>query len=140
MNNPVLPAPLWRRLTAALYDILLLLGVWLGAELIAVPLADFAGLKLSVGFNRAYLFLLSFGFFGWFWTHGGQTLGMRVWRLRVRRSDGSALNWPAAMLRFGCAIPLGISVLWCWTDPARRAWHDRLSGTEIVLLPKSPLP
>ncbi len=137
MSEPVLPAPLWRRLVAALYDIFLLLGLWLGATLIVMLMAHLAGLKPGVGFTRALLFLLSFGFFGWFWTHGGQTLGMRAWRLRVRRTDGSALNWPAAMTRFALSISLGISVLWCWLDSSRRAWHDRLSGTEVVLLPKA---
>lgn len=136
-NSPVLQAPLWRRLAAALYDIFLLLGLWLVAVLIATLLANLAGLKLSPGFTRAMLFLLSFTFFGWFWVHGGQTLGMRAWRLQVRRADGSALNWPTAMRRFVFLILLGISVLWCRLDSLRRAWHDRLSDTEVVLLPKT---
>ena len=130
------PAPLWRRLTAALYDMLLLLSLWMAADLMMLIAGELAGLKLSAGFTRALLFLLSLGFFGWFWTHGGQTLGMRVWRLQLRRINGSRLNWPTAMLRFALFITLGLSVLWCWTNPSRRAWHDRLSETEVLLLPK----
>ena len=29
--------------------------------------------------------------FGWFWTHGGQTLPMKTWRLRVLRQPGRLL-------------------------------------------------
>ncbi len=136
MSGAPLPAPLWRRLAALLYDSLLLLGLWFAAELVLTPLAHRAGVNPGVGFHRAYLFLLTFGFFGWFWTHGGQTLGLRAWRLQLRRSDGSGLDWPSAMRRFVLMIPLGVSLLWCWADPLRRAWHDRLSGTRMVLLPK----
>ena len=137
MTEITLPAPLWRRLTATLYDFFLLLALWFAADLLTLLAANLAELKPGVGFTRALLFLLSFGFFGWFWTHGGQTLGMRVWRLKLRRSDGAPLNWPTAMRRFAVLIPLGLSVLWCWAHPSRHAWHDRLSETEVVLLPKS---
>lgn len=136
----ILPAPLWRRLSAALYDVLLLLALWLAAILISVLLINFAGHQITPPVTRALLFALSFGFFGWFWTHGGQTLGMRAWRLQVRCSDGAALTWPVAMQRFVLMLVLGVSVLWSWLNPQRRAWHDRLSGTEVVLLPKAPLP
>ena len=137
MTAIVMPAPLWRRLTAAVYDLLLLLALWLATDLVLLITADQVGLKPGVGFTRIFLFTLSFAFFGWFWTHGGQTLGMRVWRLQLRRFDGSPLNWTASMRRFAVLIPLGLSVLWCWTNPARRAWHDALSETEVILLPKT---
>ena len=41
--------------------------------------------------------------FGWSWTHGGQTLGMRAWRLRLERSDGTPLDWPAALKHYAAS-------------------------------------
>jgi len=80
-------------------------------------------------------------FFGLSWTRGGQTPGMRAWRLQLRRTDGGPVRWPAALSRFAFAflawLPLGAGVLWCAIDARRRAWHDALSGTEVVLLPRS---
>ncbi len=136
MSPSFVPAPIWRRLLATLYDLLLLLALWLTAILISLVLTQLAGLRLTPPMTRALLFTLSFGFFGYFWVHGGQTLGMRAWRLHVRRTDGAMLHWPAALHRFVLMLLLGLSVLWCWLDPQRRAWHDRLSGTHVMLLPK----
>ena len=31
----------------------------------------------------AYLLAISYGFYGWFWTHGGQTLGMKTWKMNM---------------------------------------------------------
>lgn len=140
MPTPIIPAPLWRRLLAAIYDGLLLLALWMVAALVDVIVRDALYLPRSNLSFQIFLFLLGLVFFGWFWTHGGQTLGMRAWRLQVRREDGATLRWPIAATRYagaflswGCA---GLGVLWCLLDGKRRAWHDILAGTEVVVLPK----
>jgi uncharacterized RDD family membrane protein YckC len=137
----LIPAPLWRRLAAATYDGLLLAAVWMVAAFVDVLVRDLLGLGYDARVFRAWLFLVGLVFFGWFWTHGGQTLGMRAWRLQVRRSNGTPLHWPAASARYAFAwlawLPLGLGVLWCVIDARGRAWHDTWSGTETVLLPRS---
>lgn len=100
------PAPLWRRLAAAVYDGLLLIALWMAGTVVVV-LARSALHRSGVapqGYMQALYFLLGLAFFGWFWTHGGQTLGMRVWKLRVQRLDGSALRWPIAALRYAAML------------------------------------
>jgi uncharacterized RDD family membrane protein YckC len=134
------PAPLWRRLAAAAYDALLLAAVWMVLGVLDLVVRAMLGWPYDAHVFRAVLLLASLLFFGWFWTHGGQTLGMRAWRLQVRRTDGMPLPWPAAIARYAFAwlawLPLGAGVLWSAVDARRRAWHDALSGTEVVLLPK----
>lgn len=65
---------------------------------------------------------------------------MRSWRLRVVRNDGAPLNGSDALKRLLCALlswlPLGLGYLWILVDRDRLAWHDRLSGTRLVLLAK----
>lgn len=137
--TPILPAPLWRRLAAAGYDALPLAAVWMAVATIDLVARTLAGWPPQVHALQAALLLSGLLFFGWFWTHGGQTPGMRAWRLRLRRSDGQPLNWVNAVARYGFAwlawLPLGAGVLWSGIDRDRRAWHDRWSGTEVVLLP-----
>lgn len=100
-----LPAPLWRRLMAAVYDGLLLLGLWMVAALAEVIVRDqLLGLARQPPLQFAYFFGVGLAFFGWFWTHGGQTLGMRVWKLRLRREDGGPLRWPAAAARYAVML------------------------------------
>lgn len=138
MVDLVQPAPLWRRLVAAVYDGLLLIALWMVAAMLDVLARGLLDLpQQRLGF-QLLLFLVGLAFFGWFWTHGGQTLGMRAWRLQLRRDDGSALRWPTAAVRYGLAYLSWISVagmLWCLVDARRRALHDVLTGTEVVELP-----
>jgi uncharacterized RDD family membrane protein YckC len=109
MTDVTLPAPPWRRLAAACYDGLLLFAVWMVTLLFSLMVRELFGLARNDHVNALCLFLAGLAFFGWSWTHGGQTLGMRSWRLRLRREDGSALRWPVAALRY-TAMLLGWSL------------------------------
>ncbi|MCB1639748.1 MAG: RDD family protein, partial [Thiothrix sp.] len=74
--------------------------------------------------------------FGWFWTHGGQTLGMRAWKIRVTDEYGRTLNWQQAFFRYTMAIlswlMLGVGFWIAIFDPQKLAWHDRLSRTRLI--------
>lgn len=127
---------LLRRAGAFLYDAFLLAAVWLvGGALVLVPRGGEAVPPGTVWFEL-YLLALAFLFHAWFWTHGGQTLGLRAWRLRVVRTDGKPLRWGDAARRFLAALLVlatgGIGWLWLLIDAGGRAWHDRLSGTRVV--------
>lgn len=138
MSAPVLPAPVGRRLAATLYDGLLLLALWMSAALLEVLVTDALGVARSPALTRALLLGIAAFFFAWSWTHGGQTLGGRAWRLRVESLEGQPLNTPTALLRFVAGISwLPLGVIWALLSPDRRALHDQISGTRVVLLPKS---
>ncbi len=138
-DAPSLP----RRLGAVLYDTLLLAALLVLASFLYIPLIDQA---LAPPFSRAlyqlYLLAISLAYFGWFWVHGGQTLGLRTWRLRLVARDGGAVTWMQAVRRFLAAIVswlcLGLGFLWVLVDREKLAWHDRFSGTRLILLPKIP--
>lgn len=74
------------------------------------------------------------------WRRGGQTLGMRPWRIRVIGADGAIPSWRALWLRYlvGTAslLPAGLGFFWAWIDRDRLTWHDRASNTRLVRLPK----
>ncbi len=130
------PAGLLRRLAAAVYDALLLCGVLL--VFTTATWAARGGREIAPGtlwFQVALLGVVAV-FFGWFWTHGGQTVGMLAWKIRVVRRDGGALGWREAAVRFAAAIaalaPLGLGFLWALVDRDGLTWHDRLSGTRLV--------
>lgn len=144
-HHSQLPAAgLIRRLLAAAYDLLLVASIWLIAGFIALPFsggkAIAPGETLFHALYILYLYSVSFGFLGWFWTHGGQTLGMRAWRLRVLQYDGTAMTWRQALLRFLVAIlswsAFGLGFIWVLIDPQQRTWHDIASATKVVVLPK----
>ena len=137
------PAPLRLRVAAAIYDLFPLIGLWMlgtSAVLLAVhgeidvahsPLLYRNALRsVLLGLTAAY-FVIS-------WSRGGQTIGMRAWRLRVVGADGQSLPWPRALLRFGVALvalaALGLGFVWCLLDRDRRGWHDLVARSQVVRL------
>lgn len=74
------------------------------------------------------------------WRRGGQTLGMRPWRLRVTDPQGgpAPVRSLAARYAWGSLSLLlaGAGFWWAWIDRERLAWHDRLSGTRLRREPK----
>ena len=85
--------PLWRRLAAIVYDVLLLFCVVFIAWQPVPLLPDTLHEVLGRGIRLAYLTLISFLFFGWFWTHGGQTLGMKAWGIKLIHIGHDQGNW-----------------------------------------------
>lgn len=130
------PAGFFRRLAALGYDALIQLALFFLGTALLLPLTGGAAITPGNPWFSAYLLAISLLYNGWCWIHGGQTVGMRAWRLRLVDSQGQALSWPRAGLRYAAAwlggLALGLGYLWMLADPARRAWHDRLSRTAVV--------
>jgi uncharacterized RDD family membrane protein YckC len=130
------PPGLLRRLSALAYDCVLLVGLLFAATLAILPLRGGEAFRPHDPAYFAYLLAVGFLFFGWFWTHGGQTLGMRAWRIRLVAADGTPVSWSQAALRYVCALAslalLGLGYFWVWIDPHRRGWHDLAAGTRLV--------
>jgi len=130
-----------RRLAAQIYDLLLLIAILFLATALILPFT--AGEAVSdqqTLIYRIYILVISFFFYGWFWTHGGQTLGLRAWKIKVLTRDQKPINWTQALLRFTTAIPswgfFGIGFLWILVDKNRCGWHDHLSKTALFFDPQ----
>lgn len=136
---------LWRVLAAIFYDGLLLFSLLLVATALLLPLTHGENLlnahPLYHLLYQLYLLIISFVFFAWFWCHGGQTLGMTAWRLRLSSLDGQPVSLRQAGLRFAAAIiswlALGLGFFWIMIDTERRSWHDRVSKTRLQVLPQN---
>ena len=74
------------------------------------------------------------------WHRGGQTLGMRPWRLRVVAVDGGDASWRALLERYAIGtlslLLAGAGFWWAWIDRDRLTWHDRASRTRLLRMPK----
>ncbi|MDS0797209.1 RDD family protein [Burkholderia pseudomultivorans] len=151
-----------RRLAALLYEGVLLFGV-----------VFFAGLAFSLATQQrnglvhhnllaAWIALVVGAYFVWFWTHGGQTLPMKTWRLRLEASSGRPLSAAHALVRYvlgwlwflpplalhpllGLSVPatLALAAAWIvvWAGAARlhadrQFPHDRLARTRVVAVPR----
>ena len=133
-------AGLLRRFAAMAYDALLLTALLIAAT---APVTLFTGGEATRSGNpfvTTWLFLVSFAFFAWFWTHGGQTLGMRAWKIRLQREDGRSIDLWQALLRFLTGLPAWavfvLGILLCTSVPFEHlpALLRRLHGLPCPLL------
>ena len=142
MNGELLPdcrsVSLARLFAAILYDFLLLITfLFFASFVLVIPLKIHPEHSLFIVY-QGYLLVLSFIFYAWCWTHGGQTLGMRAWKFKVVCTDGLQVSWSTAFVRFTVAmiswVPLGLGYFWTLFDAQSRTWHDIVSRTRLVRL------
>lgn len=145
-QQPYEIASLLRRFAALVYDLFLNFALWMVISAVYVKVFyEITGVAPEEsGLLQWTLFpLLLLGsllFYGWFWTHGGRTLGMQAWRLRTVTDEGQPLNWLQALQRAGYAFLtnalFGVGLLWCLIDNGGNTLYDWLSHTRVVLEPK----
>jgi len=132
------PATVFRRFAAFCYDLLLLAALLMCFTFLVLALRGGRAVAPGSLWFELALLAVSMAFFCGFWLRGGQTLGMRAWRIRVVTADGGPLERLQAALRFGAAIvallPAGLGLWWAAFDPERRGWHDRWARTRVVLV------
>src|SRR5687768_18223565 len=127
---------LWRRLLSMIYELLILVAVlFIASFVFHLVFRDTSSVFFRPAF-QLYLLVVAGIYFTWFWTHGGQTLPMQTWKLRVISADGGGLYLKQALARYLFAVIgiflLGGGILWALFDREGLFLHDRLAGTRIV--------
>ena len=144
VSNHLGPAPLWRHLIAIFYDLFLIIPLLMLTTAILVAIHGPTESTDALAVPAWQVWFLSFsalvGFFGTFWRMKGQTLGMQAWRVKLIAADGNDISWQQVVTRIAVAIPAlglaGLGLLWRYFDADKRSWHDRASGTRLVLVAK----
>ena len=151
MNSTFPRASLFRRCLAMTYDLLVILTLSMclvGVNLIVVYLLDSYQILDLSSYEDHSAFLNTqwwFGleiilgvwlFYAWFWYDGGQTIGMRPWRLKVLSTNDEPLTFKRAFLRavFSCFGLGNLLMLFPYKD--KLSLQDRLTNTEMVILTK----
>lgn len=125
-----------RLLASMLYETLVVAAILLiGFLLPQIVLSGF-GFMAPGKILWIHVFALLLVYFTWFWLHGGQTLAMKTWKLRIVNTDGGQLRPLQAVLRYLAAWPsialFGIGILWALVDKDRQFLHDRIAGTRVI--------
>jgi uncharacterized RDD family membrane protein YckC len=134
------PASLFRRMAALFYDLLLIAALLLVLTFALLPLTAGEAILTSthglIGrFYHALQLLLAFGYFGICWTRGGQTVGMKAWRIRIETADGRPPNWADAIVRFtigATLLLLAVIGIWQLQTPG---WNLADLAAVLLLLP-----
>jgi uncharacterized RDD family membrane protein YckC len=158
--NTITTPPLKHRLASMVYEAMLLFGVvFISTWLFSTLLQQRNALYLRHALQGC-LFLVVGIYFVWFWTHSGQTLAMKTWRIKLVSKNGDAVKTGRAIFRYALAclwflpglalaayfdaktwllilIPTANILLWAATiyfDPNRQFLHDRLAGTRLTTI------
>ena len=142
MTSELPPPGFPRRLGAMFYDTLLLLALlmMLSYPYVWLTGGDKPGLIVKTLY-QFYLLAICFFYYAGFWVRGGQTLGLRTWRMKLVTKDGGPITWSIALRRFAYAwislLCLGLGFLWIMYNRDKLAWHDRWSETRLIMLLKA---
>lgn len=144
-----------RRLLAMIYDTLVATAVGMCAAMVMIVTLvvmlkngtlDLQGyaepadlIQASFGYKlliQTWVGLWIAGFFLWFWRRGGQTLGMRAWRLRIYSTVEEPMTWSRLFIRLVASLG-GLGTLLVLFDfKNKQSLQDRLAQTEVLKLTK----
>ncbi|KVM77890.1 hypothetical protein WJ61_05540 [Burkholderia ubonensis] len=159
--SPATPPSVRRRLAALLYEGVLLFGIVFFAGLAFALATQQRNGLVHHNLLAAWIALVVGAYFVWFWTHGGQTLPMKTWRLKIESASGRPLSAGHALVRYalgwlwflpplalhpllGLSVPVTLALAGAWIGvwagaarlhPDRQFPHDRLARTRVVALP-----
>lgn len=119
------------------YEGMLLLGVLSVSFMLPhLMLGMIYGIALPGWMLISHVFVVLGAYFIWYWHHGGQTLAMQTWKIRLATPSGAQPSLTRLALRYVLAWPsvtyLGVGLLWALFDRDRQFLHDRLAGTRVV--------
>lgn len=163
LQTPSLP----RRLACLLYEGVLLFGVVMIAGWLYSTLTQQRHALQGQHGLQAFVFLVLGIYFSWFWSHGGQTVAMKAWHIRLLDAQGRPVTQLRALCRYVLswvwflpallaaqlaqlhttgtilgllAVGMGTYALLALLQPRRQYWHDHLCGTQLVHWRPAPRP
>jgi uncharacterized RDD family membrane protein YckC len=145
------------------YEAVLLFGILFAAGLIFDVTTQSRHALVLRHARQLWLFFVLGVYFVYCWTHGGQTLPMKTWRIKLVAAENDQLTFFRAIARYLLAwiwflpamaidyafglkawVSIGIVVLgmilWATTarfSKSRQFLHDRLAGTRLIAVPKA---
>ena len=142
MDTPTRDAHIGWRLLALVYDLFPVAGLWFLVAAVFVLLHGDAVTGGALGWLEfVALWSVTGAYAILSWRRGGQTLGMRPWRLRVVGLGGSTAPVGALLVRYAVGtlslLAGGLGFWWAWVDRDALAWHDRASHTRLVREPRA---
>jgi len=126
---------LFQHFSVIAFDTLSVISLLLLASVFLFSLNTFEPINAYHPLFITYLIGVSFFYFGWAWMHGGQTIGMKLWNIRLVDKEEAALSWLQITLRFIASVvsvlALGIGFCWEYLGKDKQNWPDYFSGTSL---------
>jgi uncharacterized RDD family membrane protein YckC len=159
-DSAALVAPgLLRRMASFTYEGVLLFGVLMIAGYLFSTLTQQRHALSGRHGLQFFLFVVLGIYFVWFWSHGGQTVAMKSWNIRLVDREGRPVHQLRAFARYLLAwLWFAPALVWLWLSgltgagnsfglllvgvvvyaalsrlhPQRQFFHDVICGTQLV--------
>ena len=122
-NNKV---GLFKRLLINFYDVILLFAVLYFFTIPIILLTEGNAVLNSISY-QLYLILIVFLYYAWFWKKYNQTLGMRIWKVRIYSRYSSEVSYSQSFIRIIIALIGGHLMLIFSSE----SLQDKLSNTYL---------
>jgi uncharacterized RDD family membrane protein YckC len=145
-------ASLPRILGAITYDLIIVFAIiFVAAQWFPLVPEHLQSSPALILFKQVYILGISYFYFAYSWQRGGQTIGMKSWRIRLLQNntgqyepgqnERNTIGWRQSAIRYSIAIVswliVGMGFIWIVFSHQHKSWHDIASGTRLVLLPKT---
>lgn len=130
-------ATLFKRLVASIYELLILMAIWMLSTWLYLRLVGPADAGIHRFGLQVFLWLTTGAYFVRCWVRSGQTPATQAWKLQLVSEDGGLLTTKRAILRYLLAsafmLFFGVGLLWAFFDKQQLGLHDRLLSTRWKL-------
>lgn len=131
----------FRLFAACVYELLLLLALWMLCTWMFVSLFGNATSHYKRSFLQLFLWLVTGAYFLWCWTKTGQTLATKTWKIKLVTQNlvnqqNVNLNKRQAIIRYTLTslsmLACGLGFIWALVDKDRLFLHDRLLKMRFI--------
>lgn len=131
----------FRLFAACVYELLLLLALWMLCTWMFVILFGDATSHYKRYFLQFFLWSVTGAYFVWCWTKTGQTLATKTWKIKLvtqnlANQQNVNLNKRQAIIRYTLAsvsiLACGLGFIWALVDKDCLFLHDRLLKTRFI--------
>jgi uncharacterized RDD family membrane protein YckC len=126
----------FRLFAACVYELLLLIALWMLCTWVFVSLFGDATSNYKRYFLQLFLWLVTGAYFVWCWVKTGQTLATKTWKIKLISQQNECLNIPQAIIRYALAsasmLACGLGFIWVLVDKDGLFLHDRLLKTRFI--------
>lgn len=134
--------PIFKHIAAFVYDIFPVVGILLLTSFVTLIIRNGQEVARNTIWFDVLLFCEVAFYYVYSWKIGGQTLGMRAWKMKIIPNDKNqaTLTWTQALVRFLVGIVScfgGIGIFWKVITKDKTTWMDKVSNSKTLIVEES---
>jgi uncharacterized RDD family membrane protein YckC len=128
--------PVWKHFAAFIYDVFPIAGILLVTSMVVLLAREGTEVeRYSIWFSVLLISEVSF-YYIYSWKIGGQTLGMRAWKIKIipNNTHQTQITWAQSIARFLIGtlstLLIGLGLFWKTFSTKKKSWMDSISRSE----------